>query len=49
MDDFLENLYGFPKMVHDDDVDAFTQLIIYIVGKPGALNITPELLARLSR
>lgn len=23
--DFLENLYGFPKMAHDDDVDAFTQ------------------------
>ena len=31
VDDFLENLYGFPKKAHDDDVDAFTQLVRYIV------------------
>ena len=31
VDDFLNHLYGFPKMAHDDDVDAFTQLVRYIV------------------
>ncbi len=31
VDDFLEQLYGFPKLAHDDDVDAFTQLVRYIL------------------
>jgi predicted phage terminase large subunit-like protein len=28
--DFLDNLYGFPKLAHDDDVDAFTQALNYL-------------------
>jgi predicted phage terminase large subunit-like protein len=28
--DFLDNLYGFPKLAHDDDVDAFTQAMNYL-------------------
>lgn len=28
--DFLDQLYGFPKMAHDDDVDAFTQALNYL-------------------
>jgi predicted phage terminase large subunit-like protein len=28
--DFLDNMYGFPKMAHDDDVDAFTQALNYL-------------------
>lgn len=28
--DFLEQLYGFPKLAHDDDVDAFTQAMNYL-------------------
>ena len=31
VDDFLNHLYGFPKMAHDDDVDAFTQLVRFVV------------------
>lgn len=30
VDDFLANLYGFPKMAHDDDVDAFDQGLTYL-------------------
>ena len=40
VDDFLEQLYGFPRLAHDDDVDAFTQLIRYLVlggGSTGML------------
>lgn len=28
--DFIDNLYGFPKLAHDDDVDAFTQAMNYL-------------------
>jgi predicted phage terminase large subunit-like protein len=28
--DFLDNMYGFPKMAHDDDPDAFNQGINYL-------------------
>ena len=28
--DFLDQLYGFPKLAHDDDVDAFTQALNYL-------------------
>lgn len=37
--DFLAELYSFPKASHDDRVDAFTQLINYLVlqGGPQAL------------
>jgi predicted phage terminase large subunit-like protein len=28
--DFLDQLYGFPKLAHDDDVDAFTQAMNYL-------------------
>ena len=40
VDDFLEQLYGFPKLAHDDDVDAFTQLVRYLIlggGSTGML------------
>ncbi len=30
VNDFLDNLYGFPKLAHDDDVDAFTQAMNYL-------------------
>ena len=46
-DDFLEQLYGFPRMAHDDDVDAFTQLVLYLVGGPAPIQINKDLLARL--
>lgn len=39
VDDFLEHLYGFPKMAHDDDVDAFTQGVNYLVGGGGATGL----------
>lgn len=29
-DDFLGQLQGFPKLTHDDDVDAFTQALNYL-------------------
>ena len=35
VDDFLEQLYGFPKMSHDDDVDAFTQMVLYTINNKG--------------
>lgn len=28
--DFLDQLYGFPKLAHDDDVDSFTQALNYL-------------------
>jgi predicted phage terminase large subunit-like protein len=30
VNDFLDNLYGFPKLAHDDDTDAFTQAMNYL-------------------
>lgn len=33
---FLKELYSFPKSVHDDQVDAFTQLLQYLFLAPGA-------------
>lgn len=30
VDDWLEQLYGFPKMAHDDDVDSTTQALNYL-------------------
>jgi predicted phage terminase large subunit-like protein len=39
VDDFLENLYGFPKLAHDDDVDAFTQLVLYVVNGMGIFGV----------
>ena len=39
VDDFLENLYGFPKMAHDDDVDAFTQMVRYMILGGGAMGM----------
>lgn len=30
VDDWLENLYGFPKLAHDDDVDSTTQALNYL-------------------
>ena len=45
-DDFLEQLYGFPNMAHDDDVDAFTQAVRYLVGGPAPITINKTLLGR---
>src|SRR5438094_3465443 len=33
---FLTELYSFPKAPHDDQVDAFTQLLQYLFLAPGA-------------
>lgn len=34
VEEFLAELYAFPKAAHDDQVDAFTQLLIYAVLTP---------------
>jgi predicted phage terminase large subunit-like protein len=39
VDDFLAQLYGFPKLAHDDDVDAFTQLVRYIILGGGGMGV----------
>ncbi len=39
VDAFLEELYAFPKAPHDDQVDAFTQLIRYLVMGGGATGL----------
>ena len=39
VDDFLEQLYGFPKLAHDDDVDAFTQLVLYVILQTGGQGV----------
>jgi predicted phage terminase large subunit-like protein len=39
VDDFLAELYSFPKGVHDDRVDAFTQLITYLTLTGGGLGL----------
>lgn len=39
VDDFLEQLYGFPKLAHDDDVDAFTQLVLYVILQAGGAGV----------
>ena len=31
VDEFLEELYAFPRAPHDDQVDTFTQLIRYLI------------------
>lgn len=33
---FLKELYSFPKAKHDDQVDAFTQLLTFLFLRPGA-------------
>jgi predicted phage terminase large subunit-like protein len=38
-DDFLDQLYGFPKLAHDDDVDAFTQGIKYLYQGGGNMGM----------
>lgn len=42
VDDLLEQLYGFPKMPHDDDADAFTQLVKHFYEGPAAMNISDD-------
>lgn len=39
VDGFLEELYAFPKAAHDDQVDAFTQLVNYLVQGGGATGL----------
>lgn len=39
VDKFLEELYSFPKGAHDDQVDAFTQLVNYLVMGGGATGL----------
>ena len=36
VDDFLDELYTFPRAAHDDQVDAFTQLVRYLILGGGA-------------
>ena len=47
VDDFLDQLYGFPKLAHDDDVDSFTQGINYLRAAPGPIVISSDFLKRL--
>lgn len=37
--DFLDQLYGFPKLAHDDDVDAFTQGLNYLHQGGGGMGL----------
>lgn len=39
VDAFLEELYAFHKALHDDQVDAFTQLVRYLVLGGGATGL----------
>jgi predicted phage terminase large subunit-like protein len=39
VDAFLEELYSFPKAAHDDQVDAFTQLVNYLVMGGGSMGL----------
>ena len=39
VDDFLAQLYGFPKLAHDDDVDALTQLVLYVMLQIGGQGV----------
>lgn len=39
VDAFLEELYSFPKAAHDDQVDAFTQLVSYLVMGGGSMGL----------
>lgn len=39
VDDWLEQLYGFPKLAHDDDVDSTTQALNYLNLGGGDLGI----------
>jgi predicted phage terminase large subunit-like protein len=40
VEDFLNELYSFPKAKHDDQVDAFTQIINYlVVSRVGATGL----------
>ena len=39
VDAFLEELYTFPKAAHDDQVDALTQLVNYLVMGGGATGL----------
>ena len=39
VDAFLDELYTFPKAAHDDQVDAFTQLVRYLILGGGATGI----------
>ena len=34
--DFLWELYAFPKAPHNNQVDAFTQLVKYMTQSPGS-------------
>jgi len=37
LQDFTDELFSFPKSVHDDVTDAFTQALLYSIQvKPGA-------------
>ena len=36
VDEFLDELYTFPRAAHDDQVDAFTQLVRYLILGGGA-------------
>jgi predicted phage terminase large subunit-like protein len=49
VDDFLDQLYGFPKLVHDDDVDAFTQGINYLRAAAGPIVIGGDFMKNLQR
>jgi len=48
VDAFLEELYNFPRAPHDDQVDAFTQLVRYLIMGGGATGLLDWLEAEVA-
>ena len=52
VDDFLDEIYTFPRAAHDDQVDAFTQLVRYLIlggGATGLLDWLDQEMAAMKR
>lgn len=46
---FLEQVYGFPNMAHDDDVDMMTQALLKLDVKKSRLVLIPDEMLNLAR